>query len=167
MVERVAAPDEDSRKAKKGGDSSSPGADSRPQERQIKVKSQSSDSSGCQTVDEKIAHILEVYAKAKDDYYNQDYTNIAKKLNAARFLRDTAENTLNYIRAHGMGEHSMVLELKDTFETMKEKATILSGGRKRRFEITEADKRFPPTPVKRPFERFPGPANRRPDYYRP
>jgi hypothetical protein len=75
-----------------------------------------------------------------------DYDNYMEKAKAARFLRDTAENTLNCFRSRGLMEHRMVPELEEMFQYAKDKATEFLGGKKRRFEITES----PPTHAKLP-----------------
>jgi hypothetical protein len=106
--------------------------------------------------DDKVARILAIYVKAKDEYYNLDDSQPVQKLQAARFLRDTAENTLNYLHACHCSEHSMIPELAENFEIAKEKATQLSGGRKRRFEIMETGDQ--------PLQRA---KRRRADCYRP
>jgi hypothetical protein len=93
--------------------------------------------------DEKIARIISMYLRAKDDYFSLDDSSLTEKLRAARFLRDTAENSLNYLHALDCMDHSLVPELEEIFEHAKDKATQLSGGRKRRFEISEgASKRL-------------------------
>ncbi|KAL1971288.1 hypothetical protein VTN77DRAFT_240 [Rasamsonia byssochlamydoides] len=97
------------------------------------------------TVDDKITRILNVYFKAKEDYYSLEDADYMEKANAARFLRDTAENALNCLRARGLTTHRMVPELEEMFQYAKDKATELLGGKKRRFEITE----IPETSVKR------------------
>ena len=73
------------------------------------------------------------------------------KFHAARFLRDTAENALIYLRARHMGNHPIIPELEKMFDQAKEEAIRLSGGKKRRFEIDE-------DPIKKP--------RRYPDKYR-
>ena len=93
--------------------------------------------------DEKIARIISMYLRAKDDYFSLDDSSLTEKLRAAKFLRDTAENSLNYLHALDCMDHSLVPELEEIFEHAKDKATQLSGGRKRRFEISEgASKRL-------------------------
>ncbi|KAN0079066.1 hypothetical protein V8E54_005579 [Elaphomyces granulatus] len=101
-------------------------------------KDRSSDSVITTSADEKVARIISIYLRAKDDYFSLDDSNITEKLRAARFLRDTAENSLNYLHALDCMEHGLVPELEEIFEQAKNKATQLSGGRKRRFEISEA-----------------------------
>ena len=100
-------------------------------------KNRSSDSVTT-SADEKVARIISIYLRAKDDYFSLDDSNLTEKLRAARFLRDTAENSLNYLHALDCMEHRLVPELEEIFEHAKNKATQLSGGRKRRFEISEA-----------------------------
>lgn len=117
-------------------------------------------SSDTNTVDDKIARILDVYFKAKEDYYNLDDAGYMEKAKAARFLRDTAENSLNCLRARGLTTHRMVPELEEMFQYAKDKATELLGGKKRRFEITEVTE----IPVKRPRQSW---TRHGSQYYRP
>ncbi|KAK2759182.1 hypothetical protein FQN54_003282 [Arachnomyces sp. PD_36] len=86
--------------------------------------------------EDKLSHILAVYAKAKADYYAIDDSSVEDKTRAAKFLRDTAENTLVYIKAQ-KPDHRLIPELESTREMAKDKAITLCGGRKRRFEICE------------------------------
>jgi hypothetical protein len=88
--------------------------------------------------EDKLSHILAVYAKAKADYFTIDESNTEDKSRAAKFLRDTAENTLVYIRAQ-KADHRLIPELESTREMAKDKAVTLCGGRKRRFEVCEMD----------------------------
>lgn len=112
------------------------------------------------TVDDKITRILDVYFKAKEDYYNLDGASYMEKAKAARFLRDTAENSLNCLRARGLTTHRMVPELEEMFQYAKDKATELLGGKKRRFEITEVTE----IPLKRPRQSW---TRHGSQYYRP
>lgn len=51
-----------------------------------------------------------------------------------RFLRDTAENTILYLRTNGLFDHGLIPELEKTFDYARDKAAVLSGGRKRHFD---------------------------------
>lgn len=88
--------------------------------------------------EDKLSRILAVYAKAKADYFAIDESDIEDKFSAAKFLRDTAENTLVYIKAQ-KADHRLIPDLESTREMAKDKAITLCGGRKRRFEICEMD----------------------------
>lgn len=147
----------------RAADSSSPARESHCHEKEI--KSRSSDSLGDQKLDESIERMLSTYMKAKDDYHALGNASRTEKLDAVKFLRDTAENTLNYLRAHGLADHQLVPELQRSFEMAKDTATVLSGGRKRRFEILDEDRgRF----SRGGFRRGPKyPKLRLGDYYRP
>ncbi|KAI5305455.1 hypothetical protein KEM56_004376 [Ascosphaera pollenicola] len=104
-----------------------------------------------------LPRILETYTSAKEEYmalFNQcndpasncarrypsveSDSQLRKKADAAKFLRDTAENTLDYLRSRELYEtHVMVPELEANFKMAREKVVALSGGRKRRFEVDE------------------------------
>ncbi|KAL1886661.1 hypothetical protein Plec18167_000594 [Paecilomyces lecythidis] len=117
------------------GDSSSPLQDSQSHEREIKHGS--AEGPVDPKVDEGIVRMLDTYIKAKEDYHATSGASRFEKLDAVKFLRDTAENTLNYLQVHGLADHAFVPELQRSFEMAKDVATSLSNGRKRRFEIHE------------------------------
>jgi hypothetical protein len=87
--------------------------------------------------DKHIRRILDVYFEAKKDFYDLKDADYLGKVQAARFLRDTAENALNCFRSRGLMSHRMVPELERMFQFAKDKATEFLGGKKRRFEIKE------------------------------
>ena len=68
---------------------------------------------------------------------------MAEKTTAAKFLRDTVENCLQYLTAttragaegEGEGGEGLMEELRQTLEVAKEVAEVGSGGRKRRFDL--------------------------------
>lgn len=93
---------------------------------------------GLNLTEDKLSRILAVYAKAKADYISIYESNPEVKSRAAKFLRDTAENTLLYIKAQ-KSDHRLIPELESTREMAKNKAITLCGGRKRRFEVCEMD----------------------------
>lgn len=104
-----------------------------------------------------LPRILETYNTAKNEYmslFNQSITTATitvtdqhtvagdvmsrKKPDAAKFLRDTAENVLDYLRSRELyASHPMVPELEANFKMAREKVVALSGGRKRRFEVDQ------------------------------
>ena len=75
---------------------------------------------------------------AKLDYDVTAETDVVAKSRAVKFLRDTAENALTYLRSWKL-DHHMIPELEASFAMAKEKAILLSGGRKRPFEICDMD----------------------------
>ncbi|PKY05480.1 hypothetical protein P168DRAFT_340888 [Aspergillus campestris IBT 28561] len=87
-------------------------------------------------VQTRITRLLSTYQAAKDDYFGSLQKNGMVSMDAARFLRDTAENTLRYLRSNGLAEEKggLVTELEYTFAAARDKATALSGGRKRHFD---------------------------------
>ncbi|KAI9930323.1 hypothetical protein ASPWEDRAFT_182342 [Aspergillus wentii DTO 134E9] len=105
--------------------------------RERRIKSSASTSSDdAQLLHEKVERILDVYRKAKDEFYNKKQSDGMEDPSSVRFLRDTAENALNYLHSHGLQDHKLVPELESVFRSARDKATELSGGRKRRFEET-------------------------------
>lgn len=102
-----------------------------------RTESSLSASSSDSRVQEKIERILAVYTRAKDEYYEAGSSDIADKLSVARFLRDTAENALSYLSLNGHSDHPSIPELEHFFQLARDKATELSGGRKRRFDADD------------------------------
>ncbi|EQL36114.1 hypothetical protein BDFG_02366 [Blastomyces dermatitidis ATCC 26199] len=90
------------------------------------------------TINDSLSRILSTFSNAQREYKLIPDSDVVAKSRAAKFLRDTAENALNYLHARKM-EHAMVPTLEAAFQMAKEKAIALSGGRKRPFEIHEAD----------------------------
>ncbi|KAF7510367.1 hypothetical protein GJ744_006863 [Endocarpon pusillum] len=95
------------------------------------------------TIEHKIERLTSVYQKAKLDFEAVPYRDGIAKLNAARFLRDTAENTVMYFRdvtksGDGYGVSSkmqdLIAELEQTCKMAQASVVTLSGGRKRKFD---------------------------------
>lgn len=86
-----------------------------------------------------VDRILTIYHRAKKDYHRTRCSEDVEPLSAIRFLRDTAENTILYLRANGLFDHASLPELEGTFQWSKDKAAELSGGRKRHFDYDDGD----------------------------
>ncbi|PGH10853.1 hypothetical protein AJ79_05213 [Helicocarpus griseus UAMH5409] len=87
-------------------------------------------------VEEALTRLIGLFTTAQKEYREIHKDDLAKQAVAARFLRDTAENALNYLKARNM-QHYMIPELEASFQAAREKAIDLSGGRKRPFEVHE------------------------------
>ena len=100
--------------------------------------------------DEKLKKLLSVFHRAKRDFHSTAEKSI-ERTTAAKFLRDTVENCLNYIefeqgpgrtvegsaapsRAGGTINHAMLSQLKRTLAEATAIAERGSGGKKRRFD---------------------------------
>lgn len=87
--------------------------------------------------------MLHTYFRAKNDFYTKHestrFPYDPKLAEAAKFLRDSAENALSYLEAQELlsscNNSDLVLELQTVFEFAKSKAIEILGGRKRRFEV--------------------------------
>lgn len=95
------------------------------------------------TINANINRLLHTYFRAKKDFYTK-YESIRflydpKLADAAKFLRDSAENALSYLEAQELlsscDMSDLVLELQTVFDFAKSKAIEILGGRKRRFEV--------------------------------
>ncbi|ERF71711.1 hypothetical protein EPUS_05583 [Endocarpon pusillum Z07020] len=95
------------------------------------------------TIEHKIERLTSVYQKAKSDFEAVPYRDGIAKLNAARFLRDTAENTVMYFRdvtksgdGHDVSSkmQDLIAELEQTCKMAQASVVTLSGGRKRKFD---------------------------------
>lgn len=103
-------------------------------------------------VDVKTARLISVYEKAKSDFNTVPARDSMAKLDAARFLRDTAENTVMYFRdtrKSGQGGASsssemkeLIVDLEATCKMAQASVVTLSGGRKRKFD--KHDYQVPP-----------------------
>lgn len=92
----------------------------------------------------KIARLTSIYEKAKSDFEAVPAGDTIAKLEAARFLRDTAENTVMYFRdptksGDGMATGSshmkeLMADLEATCKMAQASVVSLSGGRKRKFD---------------------------------
>ncbi|KAJ5327216.1 uncharacterized protein N7506_010318 [Penicillium brevicompactum] len=90
--------------------------------------------------------LVETYQKAKEDYYVLEVTETHdKKTNSVRFLRDTAENLLRYLKNVDK-DHDLIQELEDTVKSSKAHADKLAGGRKRKFEREDSSFHGSPSP---------------------
>ncbi|KAE8375577.1 hypothetical protein BDV26DRAFT_294881 [Aspergillus bertholletiae] len=87
-----------------------------------------------QQVFDRVDRLLDVYHRAKDEYYKALQTEGFVSLETVRFLRDTAENVLRYLHANGLSDHISVPDLEQVFTIARDKATQLTGGRKRHFD---------------------------------
>lgn len=94
--------------------------------------------------DAKIARLTSVYEKAKSDFEAVSTADTIAKLEAARFLRDTAENTILYFREPNKSSSShaedskikeLIADLETTGKMAQASVVTLSGGRKRRFDL--------------------------------
>lgn len=85
-------------------------------------------------VNERLNRMLAIFYRAKEDYNRVRNCENGHLCDAIRFLRDTTENTIIYLRSNGLSNHTSMAELEETFRYSKEKAVDLSGGRKRHFD---------------------------------
>lgn len=96
-----------------------------------------------------IIRMLHTYFEAKSELYQIEPSSSSsfssqlsedwqKSADAAKFLRDSAENALDYLQAQDLipsRSDELVGELQTVFKYAKSKAIELLGGRKRRFEV--------------------------------
>ena len=89
----------------------------------------------------KLQSMWTVYETARRDYlaaleYDEDRP---KTINTAKFLRDTAENILLYLR-NKSADPFMITELEATFNHAKTTVVCLTGGKNRKFDRAEIEK---------------------------
>ncbi len=95
-------------------------------------------------MDANITRLSSIYEKAKSDFEAVPSSDTIAKLAAARFLRDTAENTIMYFRnptrsddGHDAATSNMeelISNLEATCKMAQASVVTLSGGRKRKFD---------------------------------
>ncbi|KAJ5178273.1 uncharacterized protein N7500_000972 [Penicillium coprophilum] len=92
-----------------------------------------------------IEKLIRVYQKAKADYYILEVTESHReRTNSVRFLRDTAENLLRYLKSVDK-DNDLIPEIEDIIQVSQAHANQLAGGRKRKFEHTDNDSRGSPS----------------------
>ncbi|KAK6381596.1 hypothetical protein LTS17_004655 [Exophiala oligosperma] len=89
-----------------------------------------------QVVDAQVTRLWQVYEQAKADFYAVPNREGQELTDAAKFLRDTAENALQYLADKGVDPDAMA-ELQSTFNMAKATVVSLTGGRKRKFDIVD------------------------------
>lgn len=94
------------------------------------------------TINANVNRMLHTYFRAKNDFYTKHESTRSlydpKLADAAKFLRDSAENALSYLEAQELSsscDSDLLLELRAVFDFAKSKAIEILGGRKRRFEV--------------------------------
>ena len=93
-----------------------------------------------------IDKLIQVYQKAKADYYILEVTESHReRTNSVRFLRDTAENLLRYLKSVDQ-DHDLIPEIEGIIQVSQAHANQLAGGRKRKFEHADKDSRDSPSP---------------------
>lgn len=82
----------------------------------------------------RLNRMLAIYYRAKEDYNRVRHCDNGYAFDAVRFLRDTTENTIIYLRAQGLSNHASMAELEEMFQYSKAKVAEFYGGRKRHFD---------------------------------
>ncbi|KAK1142714.1 hypothetical protein N8T08_007345 [Aspergillus melleus] len=100
----------------------------------IPRRTYASHASDSQGVRDQAERIVEAFYKARRDYFEELQTYGFASMTAIRFLRDTAENALLYLRQNAMMDHVAVGDLQRNFALARDKAAELCGGRKRHFD---------------------------------
>jgi hypothetical protein len=85
------------------------------------------------TVGPATARLWTVYEQAKGEFFAVPDPFCAKKQATARFLRDTAENTLQYLQDKAV-DPQLLEELETALNVANRSANAFHGGRKRKFE---------------------------------
>ncbi|KAJ5812821.1 hypothetical protein N7447_009844 [Penicillium robsamsonii] len=105
------------------------------------TKSSKSPQSSGESKSHHIDKLIRVYQKAKADYYILEVTESHReRTNSVRFLRDTAENLLRYLKSVDK-DNDLIPEIEDIIQVSQAHANQLAGGRKRKFEHTDNDSR--------------------------
>ncbi|OJJ51153.1 hypothetical protein ASPZODRAFT_11995 [Penicilliopsis zonata CBS 506.65] len=82
---------------------------------------------------DRLATMLRVFTNARDEYREHERNGLIT-VQSARFLRDTAENAMIWLRDKGLLDHDMLPEIEYYFDLAKKKATQMAGGRERSFD---------------------------------
>lgn len=108
--------------------------------------------------------LLKLYFDAKKDFYNLKSESYEKNAVAAKYLRDSAENALIYLkRDDSFTSAELLHELQTVFEYSRNMCVAFLGGKKRPFEVERAHR--PSKPHRRSSYRYaPYPRGRRDSY---
>jgi hypothetical protein len=93
------------------------------------------------SVQSRVERLLDVFFKARDEHIDRRRKEGSSDLNAVRFVRDSAENALTYLRSNNLKDHEAIPDLEKWFAIMRDKAKALTGGKGRHF-----DEKPPPAP---------------------
>lgn len=85
--------------------------------------------------DHRFTHLWSVYSRAYSDYHAVANKRDGSSLEAAKFLRDTAENGIHYLKDRNQN-HPALTELSETYTMAKMVVLDLNGGKKRKFDRT-------------------------------
>ena len=83
--------------------------------------------------DPSLERLWSVYQQAKDEYFEIEDSTSEKKQRAARFLRDTAENTIDRLQGRVIDQR-LLDDLVAHLEIAKQCAMSFFGGKKRKFD---------------------------------
>ena len=86
----------------------------------------------------KLKRLWSVYEDARADFLAVADQKDQSTINAAKFLRDTAENTIQYLKNRN-ADSLMLTELHATCEKAKDMVVGLTGGKKRKFDRAGMD----------------------------
>lgn len=87
----------------------------------------------------KVKRLFTVYDQARTEYMSLVDAGDSKSLTAAKFLRDTAENALTYLKEMKV-DGEVLSELKSTCDMAAAAVVSLSGGKKRKFDSGQEGK---------------------------
>lgn len=85
-----------------------------------------------------LAQLWSVYGTAKEEYLAVANQGNERTIKSAKFLRDTAENTLHHLQNKNVDD-IMLAELKANYEMAKTVVVSLTGGKKRKFDAVEME----------------------------
>ena len=85
--------------------------------------------------DEDLGRLWPIYLRAKDEYLNCNEID-SRKIEKAKFLRDTAENMIMDFRNRGISE-TTIQEAEKMLSQAQITVVSLTGGRKRKFDFTQ------------------------------
>lgn len=102
-------------------------------------------------VDPAAARLWNIFEQAKQDFFAATEQNSTKKRTTAKFLRDTAENTLQYLQDKSV-DHQLLEELETTLSDAKKTVMTFYGGKRRKFDQPESPKPVERTMTARPTQ---------------
>lgn len=85
-----------------------------------------------------LARLWTVLERAKQDYLRFEHRTDNEAAQAAKYLRDTAENAIQCLRDRDLDER-LIFEAKRQYTRAERKVLELNGGKKRKFDSSETD----------------------------
>lgn len=86
-----------------------------------------------------VSKLLETLQRAEAEFHAIEDKHSARKFRAAKFLRDTAENTMAYFRTNGLPDQRTMRRIEKSYWLGHQATLTATGGRHRPFEMNQRE----------------------------